>query len=165
MSQEGIQKLGELIDGIKIVMLTTQDPDGALRSRPMVMQERDFDGDLWFFTGKSTGKVSSIRHDDHVNLAFASPEDSRFVSVTGRATIVDDPAKAKELWKPLYKAWFPEGLQDPELMLLKISVESAEYWDSHKARMVGLVDFAKALVTGEQYQATEEENGRIDLRH
>ena len=48
---DDIQKLCDLIKGIKITMMTTVEEDGTLHSRPRGTQEAEFDGDLWFFTG------------------------------------------------------------------------------------------------------------------
>jgi general stress protein 26 len=159
----GIKKVAELIKGIRIAMLTTVDPDGELRSRPMAMQENEFDGALWFFTAKSSGKMDSVLHDQHVNLAFSDPSDSRYVSLTGQAVIVDDKVKARELWNPMMKSWFPKGLEDPELTLLKVDVSSAEYWDTPSGKMATLIGFSKVLLTGQQ--ADVGENQKIELRH
>ena len=82
-----IKKLGELIEDIKIAMLTTVEEDGSLRSRPMGTQQVEFDGDLWFFTGQSTAKVDEIQQDQHVNISYANPDDNRYVSVSGRARL------------------------------------------------------------------------------
>ncbi len=155
--EDSVAKLGELIKDIKIAMLTTAEADGSLRSRPMGVQQTKFDGDLWFFTGKSSGKVTEIQHNQHVNVSFAEPSDNRFVSVSGRAELIDDRSKAKELWNPFIKAWFPKGLDDPDLMLLKIKVETAEYWDAPSSTMVNLAGFAKAILTGKRPEVGENE--------
>ena len=154
---EAIRKLGEMISGIRIAMLTTAQLDGTLRSRPMATQQAEFDGDLWFFTSKSSPKSDEIRHDSHVNVSYADSEGQRYVSVSGTATLVDDREKAKELWNPLYKAWFPKGLDDPDLTLVKVDVHQAEYWDSPSGVMVHIVGVAKALATGERYEPGENE--------
>lgn len=158
---EAIKKLGELIKEINIAMLTTIEADGALRSRPMATQQSEFDGDLWFFLGTSSPKAQEIRNDPRVNLSYAQPDDQRYVSVSGRGELVRDQAKMKELWNPLFKAWFPDGLEDPDLALLKVNVEQAEYWDSPSSTFVTLVGFAKALVTGQRAEVGE--NAKLDL--
>lgn len=156
-----IAKLGEMIQGIRIAMLTTAMPDGTLRSRPMAAQQTEFDGDLWFFTEAASEKVHEIQDDQHVNLSYAAPDDNRYVSVSGRAAIVRDREKAEELWNPLFKAWFPRGLEDPNLALLKVSVEQAEYWDSPSSTVVHLAGFAKAMTTGQKYEPGD--NEKINL--
>lgn len=157
-----IEKLARLIKDIRIAMLTTVDQEGQLHSRPMATQTAEFDGNLWFFTGMSTPKVGEIQKDQHVNVSYAAPDDHRYVSVSGRAEIVRDRKKAEELWNPFYKAWFPKGIDDPDLVLLKVRVERAEYWDSPSSPVVYLVGFLKAIVTGERAEVRE--NEKIDLR-
>src|SRR5579871_5401277 len=93
-----IETLRDQIKGIKIAMLTTADSDGSLRSRPMGTQDVEFDGDLWFFTGESSGKSNEIRHDAQVNVSYADPGSSRFVSVSGRAALVHDKDRAQKYW-------------------------------------------------------------------
>lgn len=142
-------------------MLTTAEEDGSLRSRPMVTQQFEFDGDLWFFTSANTPKVDEIKHDQHVNVSYAEPKDQKYVSVSGRAQLVRDHQKIEELWNPLYKAWFPNGLENPDLALLKVSVDKAEYWDSPSGQVVRLVGFVKSVITGEPI-ANLGENEKIE---
>lgn len=155
-----IEKLHELIKDIRTAMLTTVEEDGSLRSRPMATQETDLgdlDGNLWFFTPASSAKVGEVRREQHVNLSYAAPDSNRYVSVSGTARIVRDPAKAKELWNPALKAWFPKGLDDPDLALLRVEVGKAEYWDAPSSKMVQLVGFVKAIATGQRYDPGENE--------
>lgn len=159
---EAVKKLGELIKDINIAMLTTADEDtGVLRSRPMGTQKVEFNGDLWFFTRDDSPKVDEIKQEKNVNVSYASISDQRYVSVSGKATIIKDKAKAKELWEPTLKAFFPDGLDDPKLALLKVSVEQAEYWDSPSSAVVRVVGFVKALATGKPYEGGE--NEKLDL--
>lgn len=145
---ESIKKLHDLIKDIKFAMLTTVEEDGCLRSRPMATQEFEFDGDLWFFTSANAPKVHEVQHDQHVNVSYAQPDKQKYVSVSGTAQLVRDRQKIEELWNPLFKAWFPQGLDEPDLALLKVSVTKAEYWDSPSSQVVRLLGFAKAVVTG-----------------
>jgi general stress protein 26 len=156
-----IRKLGELIKDIRIAMLTTTEADGSMRSRPMATQESDFDGELWFFTDARSPKVDEAAHHP-VNVSYADPKHQRYVSVSGKAELVRDRKKIEELWNPAYKAWFPEGLDDPNLALLRVHVEKAEYWDSPGSAVVHLIGFAKALATGKR--ADVGENEKIELR-
>jgi general stress protein 26 len=159
--QENIKKLRELIKDIKFAMLTTVEQDGTLRSRPMVTQQSEFDGNLWFFTNANAPKVDEVEQNQHVNVSYAEPDKQKYVSVSGIAELVRDRQKIEELWNPLYKAWFPQGVDDPNLALLKVSIEHAEYWDSPSAAVVRLVGFVKALTTGKPYSGGEHE--KIDL--
>jgi general stress protein 26 len=158
---EKIQKLNKLLKGIRIAMLTTTETDGTLRSRPMATQQQDFDGQLWFFTGKSSHKVVEIGQDYHVNLAYADPSDNRYISISGTATITTDREKAKELWNPMLKAWFPKGLEDPDLALLCVTPSQAEYWDSPGSGVVHAIGFVKAILTG--HRATPGDHAKMSL--
>lgn len=159
---ESVKKLREMIKDIEIAMLTTAEPDGSLRSRPMATQKFEFDGDLWFFTRASSPKVDEIEQEHHVNVSYAAPDKQRYVSVSGRARLVRDKNKIEELWSPILKAWFPKGLDDPDLALLKVAVEQAEYWDSPSSTVAQLVGFVKAVATGTSYKGGE--NEKIDFK-
>ena len=161
--EEGIAKLAKLISGIRFAMLTTIDENSHLVSRPMATQDGAFDGTLWFFTQRHSHKVSELEEHAQVNLAYADPSDNRYVSVRGTARMVEDDEKKRALWSPMLKAWFPKGLDDPELGLLRVDVEDAQYWDSPNSKMVQLFGMAKAIVTGEGYKPSRGEAGRIDL--
>jgi len=159
--REALEKLQSLIEDIDFAMLTTVDTDGVLRSRPMSTQKAEFDGDLWFFTSDKTHKVEEIERDSRVNASYAEPDDNVYVSVSGNASITKDRAKMEELWNPILKAWFPDGLDTPGICLLKVSVEQAEYWDSPSSTLVQIAGFVKALVTGRR--ADGGENEKINL--
>lgn len=159
---DSVKKVGELIKDIHIAMLTTSEMDGTLHSRPMGTQQVEFDGDLWFFTRASSGKAEEVQRAQDVNVSYASPDHNRYVSLSGKAHLVHDKQKAQELWNPLFKAWFPEGLDDPDLVLLKVSVEQAEYWESPSGAVVKLVGFVKAITTGKTEGLGE--NEKIDLQ-
>jgi general stress protein 26 len=126
------QKLKKLVHEIEVAMLTTHDSDGHLRSRPMATVSTDSSDErdpcLWFFTGKDSPKASELEKDPRVNLSYGDPQKDRFVSVSGRAELVRDREKLKKYWVPEIQIWFPRGIDDPELSLLKVSVEQAEYW-------------------------------------
>lgn len=156
-----VHTLADEIKGIRIAMLTTLEDDGTLRARPMATQEMQFDGDLWFFTHASTPKVSDVEQYRQVSLSYANPDDNRYVSVSGTAQIVRDDQKMRDLWKPFLKAWFPQGLEDPDLALLQVHVSEAEYWDAASNALVRLASVAKALVTGQEDQGTT--NEKLDL--
>ena len=158
--QESIKKLGALIKDVRIAMLTTIDW-GVLRSRPMATQETEFDGTLWFMTSSDTHKKDEIEKDPRVNVSYAAPSSNTYVSVSGRTEIVNDRKKIEDLWSPLYKAWFPKGLDDPTICLLKVTVEQAEYWDSASSTLVQIAGFLKAIVTGER--ADGGDHGKVNL--
>ena len=149
------QKLWDKIKDVRVAMLTTVEDDGSLRSRPMYTQQVEFDGELWFFTADDSGKVEEISREHQVNLSYAEPKDSRYVSVSGVAELVKDRSKIEELWSPMLKAWFEDGLDDPHLALLRVRVTEAEYWDDTSSKMSQLFGMVKAAVTNDTYTGTE----------
>jgi general stress protein 26 len=148
---DDLQKIRELIKDIDFCMLTTVDENGDLHSRPMSSNgDVDDDGDIWFFTNASSHKVTEIQKLPKVNVSFADPDDQRYISVSGTAQVVRDRAKIDELWKPEFKIWFPEGKGDPEIALLRVNLEKAEYWDSPSSTIGYALSFVSSLVTGKQ---------------
>ncbi len=160
--EENVGKLRGMIKGIEFAMLTTAEDDGSLRSRPMATQKVEFDGDLYFFTKAGAPKVDEVERDRHVCVSYAAPEDQCYVSMSGTALLTRDRQKMEELWSPVLKAWFPGGLDDPELALLKVSVTHAEFWEGPSSTVVYLVGLAKAFVAGETYRPGE--NEKLDLK-
>ena len=146
--QEGQEKIAELIKGIHIAMLTTVAKDGTMSSRPMGVQNEPFDGTLWFLTRSTSEKVDEIEQDQHVTLSFAEPSDSKYLSLKGRARVSQDRGKIKELWSPMYKAWFPKGEDDPEIAVLRVHVTEADYWEASSSKLVIMAKYAAAAVTG-----------------
>lgn len=161
-TQENLEKLIDKIKDVDIAMMTTLCADGSLRSRPMKTQQSKPDGTLWFFTGYDSAKSDEIlKNDAHVNLSYAAPSDNLYVSVSGRANVLKDRAKIEELWSPFMKAWFPEGKDDPNVGLIKVTIDKAEYWDSPNSVVVQLYGMAKAAITGERPDPGE--NKKINL--
>jgi general stress protein 26 len=162
--QQQFSKLDELIKDIRIAMLTTVDEDGSLRSRPMAAPQVAFDGELWFFTEADAPEVGEAPRHHQVNVSFADPEHQRYVSISGSATLVRDRQKMETLWSPWFRTWFPQGLDEPHLTLLKVDVEKAEYWDAPSSTMVQLYGVVKATLTGKAPQAGEHAKLIVDER-
>lgn len=127
--QMELDKMISLIEGIDIAMLTTTAKDGRLVSRPLRTQQVESDGDLWFVTSRNSHKADEIKAHPQVNVAYASNAGNTYVSVAGKASLIFDKAKIHQLWSPAMSVFYPEGEDDPDLCLLKIKIESAEYWD------------------------------------
>jgi general stress protein 26 len=147
-THDPVAKLNELIKEIDFAMLTTIRSDGSLHSWPMATKEVDADGVIWFFSHTNTEKVDAVRTNPRVNLAYSDADSQRYVSISGRCELVRDQVKAKQLWKPVYATWFPKGIDDPNLILLKVHVQEADYWHTDHSGMVKLPGFAKANVNG-----------------
>ncbi|HEY9631433.1 MAG TPA: pyridoxamine 5'-phosphate oxidase family protein [Coleofasciculaceae cyanobacterium] len=158
-----VTKLRELVKEIDFCMLTTIAESGSLHSRPMsVNGEMEANGDLWFFTYADTAKVTEIDQVDQVNVSFSDPAKQRYVSLSGTAHTIRDRAKMQELWKPELKAWFPHELDEPEIALLKVTVETAEYWDAPASWVAKTIGFIKAATTGQSAKGGE--NAKLNLK-
>lgn len=146
MSSDNAQVFADKIAGISTAMLTTRTRDGRLTSRPMVAPPLAFDGSLWFFTRAASETAEEITLDHDVCATFVDPAAQRYVAAVGRASIVDDPVKARSLWTPELTPWLNGGLDDPELRLVKVEVERADLWEPPGVlvRLVGFVRSALA---------------------
>lgn len=157
-----IDKLKERIEDIEICMFSTVEPSGKILSRPMSTRKMDPDGSLWFFTNELSEKVDDVEIYDNVNLAYANVSKQSYVSISGSAEIVKDQMVIDKLWSPMLKAWFPRGLDDPNLALIKVIPHSAEYWNASSSKMEQMMNVAKAIMKGKQYQSGE--HGQINIR-
>ncbi|RYD79232.1 MAG: general stress protein [Sphingobacteriales bacterium] len=153
----------EKIKDVDIAMLTTIDRKrGTLHSRPMSTNKQvEPDGTIWFFTYNDSEKASEVEMHENVNLSYSLPSSQLYVSVSGTAEMVQDKAKMKEFWNPILKAWFPDGLETPNIALLKVTITEAEYWDSNSNKMVQLFQIVRAIVTGTEADYGKHE--KIDL--
>jgi len=149
-TQDSLQNLRAKIKSIRFGMLTTLNSDMSLSSRPMTQQQLDDNGTLWFFATDNTQLAQDIRNFPKINVTFANPADSVYVTTSGHAEIIKNREKEKELWNPMAAAWYPQGLDDPNLALIKFDINCAEYWDSHHNKMMQLFMMAKAAVVGER---------------
>lgn len=153
MSSEFHDQLATLrdkVEDVKFGMFTTTNPDLSLSSRPMTSQQIDTQGQLWFFTSDESTFVKNLAAQPLVNVTFAEPDDSLYVSISGRAMLIKNREKAEELWNPMVGTWFPGGLNDPHLALINVDIHSAEYWDVTSSKMTQLLAMAKGVLTGKR---------------
>ena len=138
----------EKVAKIRVGMLTTA-AGQRLTSRPMTIQQVDPSPTaVWFFTSRDGQLAATAAAGAPANLSVSDHADSFYVSISGTAKQVDDRAKAEELWSTLAKAWFPGGVDDPNLTLVRLDVDAVEYWDSDHGKMVQMLMMARAAVTG-----------------
>ncbi|MET8837363.1 pyridoxamine 5'-phosphate oxidase family protein [Micromonospora sp. NPDC004540] len=151
----GRRRVTELIRAARICLLTTTAVDGRLVSRPMGLQEAEFDGDLWFFACADSAKIRQIRVNPQVNVGFSDQRRRAWVSLAGTATEAWDRARAERLWHPLLTTWLPDGLDTPGLTLIKVHAGSADYWEAPGGTVVNLLGAARAAVAGQPPKAGE----------
>lgn len=148
MSDEGgLVRLKELIESVRIGLLTTVDFNGLLHTRPVETLRCDIDGTLWFFTDHQSPKAHELTHDMRVSVGYADPSKKIYVAVAGHARILRDKVLAAQLWSCAQRAWYPRGPEDEHLCILRVSLERAEYWETPGKASYLLAALA-ATVTG-----------------
>lgn len=163
MRTDSTAKLWELIQDIKFGMFTAHHGNGHLHSRPMTTLNRDEQGGvLWFFMSKGGDPVMDFESVPEVNISYSNPSKEEYVSVSGTARLVNDPAKKNEFWNPLYKAWFKGGVNDPDLGLVAVTINHAEYWDVKTNTATKIFEMAKASMTGSKPDLGE--HGQVRMK-
>ena len=152
------KRLAELIEPVRVAMMTTIDDEGLLVSRPMTPLEMDADGNLWFFTDLRSSKVEQLRR---VNLSFVGSDDGDYVSLAGSGEILNDRKRIDALWSPMARPWFPEGPQSTNLALLKVAPHTAEFWDSPNGKMARLFAMAASVAAAKPIGMGE--HGRLEV--
>jgi general stress protein 26 len=157
--------LWELIKDIRFAMFTTRHGNGHLHSRPMTTQNGKVDEgtSLWFFMSRQNEAVADIAREPEVGVTYADTAADAYVSVSGQARVVDDMAKKRQLWNKMTEAWFPKGVDDPDLALVQVSITHADHWEAKDGKLTQLVKMGKAAVTGRP-PTDIGEHGRVNMR-
>lgn len=144
------ERLWAMIKDIRFAMFTARHAGGHLHSRPMTTQNKDLgqDSSLWFFMSRRSDPVHDIAQDAEVNISYADVGADSYVSVSGRAAVVDDLGKKQQLWSKMAEAWFPGGAEDADLALVQVKISHAAYWDVKESKLVQLFKMARAAATG-----------------
>tara|TARA_B110000503_G_C7140830_1_gene410758 strand:- start:78 stop:626 length:549 start_codon:yes stop_codon:yes gene_type:complete len=159
-SPEHKSLIWNLISKIKVGMLTTVNGDGenSLHARPMSLVQDVYDGTLFFFTSKSSGKVYEVTNDDQeVGITFSDPSEQVYVSLSGQAKLTQDKELISKYWSSGVAAWFPGGIDDKEVAILKVKIDKGEHWNADESKVVQLFEFVKAKLTDEVPKVGEHE--------
>jgi len=147
--KEAIDKLKELVSDIMICLFCTDlKTDDGSTCRPMTAIKVCDQGNVWFFSEKTSDKNKAILTDKNVQLFFSHPEKGSYLVVNGKAEIIFDKTKIEELWTPAAKIWFKEGKDDPNISVIKVKPSTAYYWDTDGNRMINLLKMVASVVTG-----------------
>jgi general stress protein 26 len=141
--------LWDLIKDTRFCMLSHRHGDGSLHSHPLTTQNKALDEGtaLYFFVSRKSEVGQRLREDGNVNLSYANPKDDTWVSITGTARILEDAQKKQELFGTIDKAWF-DGANDPDLELVEVHIDEAEYWNVKENKLLQLLKMGKAAATG-----------------
>lgn len=159
---EAVERIKTTVKDSSVCFFCTDIQEGkSFATRPMSVQQVDDEGNCWFLSAIDSHKNAEITKDHAVQLLFKGSEYSDFLSLYGTATFSQDKAKIKELWKPLVKAWFTEGVDDPRITVIKVSPHEGYYWDNKHGNLVALVKTAVGALTGNTFDDSIE--GDINL--
>ncbi|MGI8431961.1 MAG: pyridoxamine 5'-phosphate oxidase family protein [Chthoniobacterales bacterium] len=138
--QEAIAKIKELVEKAQTCFFCTRETSGESNgTRPMSVQQVDDAGHLWFLSADDSHKNQELAADSSVELFFQGSTHSDFLTLKGTATVTRDKAKIKELWEPIVKTWFTEGVDDPRITAIKFAPKDGYYWDTkHGIAIAGL---------------------------
>lgn len=161
--QETLEKLVGMIKDIDVALFTTVGEGGYLVSRPLSTKTTAFDGSIiWFFTEADTAKVSELKRNSKVNVAYSSHKKNSYVSFAGDARLNRDRELIHTFWNDALKAFFPKGKDDPNLALIEFMPRTAQYWDGPASLIGKAATFLMARVTGnDDYMG---ENKVVDMQ-
>ena len=149
INKEAIDKLKSLVNEITVCLFCTDlKTDDGSTCRPMTAIKVCDQGNIWFFSEKSSDKNKAIASDKEVQLFFSHPGKSSYLVVNGEAEIILDTAKIEELWTPIAKIWFKEGKDDPSISVIKVTPKSAYYWDTNGNQMINFLKMVASVATG-----------------
>ncbi len=154
------ERVWEIIDDVSICMVTTH-AGGKMRSRPMHAIADPDAGCIWFITDARGAKDEEIAAAPDVCLAFADTGDNTYLSITGHAEMVHDPAKAQDLWSAEAQSWWPKGPSDPAVRILRVVPETGEYWDTRGSSVTVALKLAMARMTGQRPALGEDRKVRL----
>jgi general stress protein 26 len=160
---EATARVRELLGKFRSVMLTTIESRQCL-TRPMGLMGKaeHFSGALWFFTDTKSRKADQIRRGATTFLVLQNDEEDTYLQLNGEATIDTDRDRMAQLYTPLLRTWFPDGLEDPNLTLIRFDASDGQYWTSKAGMLEVFAAFAKSVVTGRPGQGGE--MGEVELR-
>jgi len=162
-----LRSLAERIEGSRTTMLTMCDAHGQLSSQPMTVVEMDGNGCLWMLVSNS-GHTARMAPEgsgmDTVNLAFSDESNSTFTSITARASLVHDRQRKEDLWSVMARPWFPQGVDDPNLAVLRLEPIKAEIWDGPDSTVMRMIAMAASVVAGKPLGLGEHETHAIERK-
>jgi general stress protein 26 len=160
--QDHLKRVWNIVERVGVCMLTTHSADG-LRARPVEPRfERDA-GLIWVVTDLRSGKEHEIETERDIGLIFVDDSEKTYLSITARAIVQHDHAKAAEIWRYTDNLWW-KGPDDPNVCVLRITPLTAELWDGPASKAVAAFEFIKARLTGAKPNLGQNRKVTIDLR-
>lgn len=159
---ENQENLYDLLSGFETAMMVTHATPTTMACRPMAVVELRHDADLLFVTGLDSPKMTEIEANPNVLMTFQSS--SKYASVSGKAEVVTDKELIAKHWQEAWRVWFPKGLDDPALCLIRFDADAGEYWDGAGLKGLKLsYNAVRAYVKGETVKADETMHAKVPL--
>jgi general stress protein 26 len=165
MNTDSKAKFKDILNDFDVAMLVTQNLGGELRSRPMIIADRQDSGDILFIARDDSAKIMEMLENSQINVTMQSA--SRFMSISGTAAISYDKALIEKNWKPAWTVWFPKGQDDPDILLIQVAAQQGEYWDNSGLNAVQFwFEAGKAVLKGRPLESDNESlHGKVALNH
>lgn len=145
---QAVTEIKKIADAARICLFGTLPDHAPLTVRPMAVQSVDEAGNLWFLSSRVSHTNRHIAEDSRVQLLFANPGKSEYMTLNGVATISDDRALREQHWTPIAKTWFNEGVDDPDLTVVKVEAHDGYYWDTKHGKTVSFLKIAAGMISG-----------------
>lgn len=145
---EAIKKVQELVEAENVCLFASNLSEKPVTVRPMSTLKADEMGNLWFFSAKNSLKNKNIIADPSVQLLYSNHNCSEYLSVYGKAQVINDKALIKLFWATFSKAWFKGGVDDPEISLIQVVPDKAYYWDTKHNKLVSMLKMLASTITG-----------------
>jgi general stress protein 26 len=148
VDHDPLARVWEIIERVGVCMLTTQF-DGGLRARPLEPRSERDAGLIWVITDLRSGKEHEIEAEHDVGLVFIDAKEKAYLSITARAEVRRDHAKAAAIWRSSDNIWW-SGPDDPNVCVLRVTPTTAELWDGPASKAVAVYELAKAKLMGQE---------------
>lgn len=147
--EDAVKKIKEMVDQSQTCFFCSAVVTGESNGdRPMSVLQVDDAGNLWFLSAKDSRKNQELAIDPSVRLYFQGSKHADFMQLNGTATISTDREKIKDLWSPIAKIWFTEGVDDPRISVIKVTPSQGYYWDTKHGLAVAGVKMVIGAVLG-----------------
>jgi general stress protein 26 len=161
-NQNNLDRAWFVVEQAGICMMSTRF-EGGLRSRPLEARPERGKNIIWFLTDRRGLKDNEVQANPEVCLCFMYPKEKVYLSISGRASVAKDASQAKKLWNREQEAWWPEGPDDPNLLVMKVELDRIEMWDGPASSAVAAFEFAKARWTGTKPNLGENRKVTVQL--
>lgn len=157
--EENTAKVIAIIKKHPIGMLTTTNVHGELMCRPMTVMQAQDDGELWFLSSDASAPANDVKERPEVGLSFSGS--GEWLSLRGSAVVIKNEPKARDLWNEAAQAFFPDGPESKDVVLIRIRPDGGEYWTSPGGVVQTAFQWAKARITGEAIDAGDSRTVRF----